>query len=142
MVALTNSNGIEVWDVTKNTRRSRRDADGVGTSVFSPNEENRSGVLQLSFDPSGDFLASADKSEIIVRSAKKHAEASRITLAEGYTTKELMVSPGGRYAAASSSTGEVRPWDTSSINHAGTPLRFKGEKSMIFSPSIIQNWSS
>jgi WD40 repeat protein len=79
-------------------------------------------------------LASVDKSEIIVWSAKKRTEVSRITLPEGYTTKELTVSPGGRYAAASSSNGEVRLWDTSSIDHAGTPLQFKGEKSMIFSP--------
>jgi WD40 repeat protein len=36
MVALTNSNGIEVWDVKRNTLRSRLDTDGVGTSVFNP----------------------------------------------------------------------------------------------------------
>lgn len=36
MVALTNFNGIEVRDVKNNILRSRRDADGVGTSVFSP----------------------------------------------------------------------------------------------------------
>ncbi|MGH3866182.1 MAG: trypsin-like peptidase domain-containing protein [Pseudonocardiaceae bacterium] len=95
---------------------------------------NRGGALRLSFDPSGDFLVYADKSEIIVWSTKSRGETSTIPLPEGYTTSELAVSLGGRYVAASSSNGEVRLWDTSSSDHTGTILRFEDGKSMAFSP--------
>ena len=35
MIALTNSNGIELWDIERNSRH-RHDADGVGSSTFRP----------------------------------------------------------------------------------------------------------
>ncbi|MBV9011752.1 MAG: hypothetical protein JO272_06815 [Pseudonocardiales bacterium] len=58
----------------------------------------------------------------------------RIPLPEGYTTRELAVSPDGRYVVASSSSGDVRLWKTSSNDHTGTLLPFDDEKSMSFSP--------
>ncbi|MGH3832993.1 MAG: WD40 repeat domain-containing protein [Pseudonocardiaceae bacterium] len=98
-------------------------------------EGNRGDVLQLSFDQSGDFLACADKSEIIVWSTKKRAEVSRIPLPEGYTARELVVSPGGRYIAASSSDGKILLWDTNFSERIGpTLLRSEDEQLMIFSP--------
>ncbi len=99
-----------------------------------PIEGNRSDVLQLAFDPSSDFLAGADKYEIIVWSAKSRTEVSRIPLPEGYATTGLAVSPGGRYVAANNSSGEIRLWDASSTDRAGTALPFEDGKSMSFSP--------
>lgn len=56
MVSLTNFNGIELWDVKRGVRlHSRRDADGVDSSAFSPDgrilvytqnaEQGKQGVL-------------------------------------------------------------------------------------------------
>ncbi|MGH3865783.1 MAG: trypsin-like peptidase domain-containing protein [Pseudonocardiaceae bacterium] len=98
-------------------------------------EGGRGDVLQLSFDRGGDFLACADKSEIIVWSTKRRAEVSRIPLPEGYTTRELVVSPGGRYIAASGSDGKILLWDTNSSDRIGLDLlRSEDEQSMAFSP--------
>ncbi|MGH3807408.1 MAG: WD40 repeat domain-containing protein, partial [Pseudonocardiaceae bacterium] len=97
-------------------------------------ERNCDDVLRLSFDPSGDFLACVDKSEIIVWSTKSRDKTSRIPLPEGYAPSDLAVSPQGRYVAASSFNGEVRLWDTGSSDHTGTIIRIEDEKSIAFSP--------
>ncbi|MGH3717840.1 MAG: trypsin-like peptidase domain-containing protein [Pseudonocardiaceae bacterium] len=97
-------------------------------------EGNPSDVLRLSLDPSGDFLAYAQKSEIIVWSVKDDVEISRIPLPEGHAARELAVSRGGRYVAASDPSGEARLWDTSSRDHTGTALPSDDEQSMSFSP--------
>lgn len=99
-----------------------------------PVEGNPSDVLRLLFDPSGDFLVYVKKSEIIVWSVRNNLEISRIPLPEGHSTRELAVSRGGRYVAASDPSGEARLWDTSSPDHAGTALLFDDEQSMSFSP--------
>jgi len=98
-----------------------------------PLEGHRGDVLRLSFDPSSDFLASADGSEVILWSAKNRAEVSREPLREGYATTSLAVSPGGRYIATSSSGGETLLWDTTSNDPART-LTLEGTTSLTFSP--------
>ncbi len=99
-----------------------------------PLEGNHSDVLQLSFDPRSEFLACADKSEIIVWSTKTRAEVSRIQLPLGYTTNKLAVSPEGRYVAATTQAGETRLWDTTSPDHTSVPLPFGNAQSISFSP--------
>jgi WD40 repeat protein len=102
-----------------------------------PLEGSNSDVLQLSFDSYGEFLACADKSDIIVWSTKGHTKKTSIQLSPGYTInglKGLTVSPGGRYVAATSSSGETRLWDTHSGDHTGTIIPFYDAKSISFSP--------
>ena len=103
----------------------------------TPLEGNNSDVLQLSFDPHGDFLACADKSEIIIWPTRDHAKKTSIPFSPGYTInglKGLVVSPGGRYVAATSSSGGTRLWDTHSNDHTGTTILFDDAKSISFSP--------
>ncbi len=97
-------------------------------------EGHRSEVLQLSFDPSSDFLASADASIVIVWTTQNQAEVSRIPLPKGYATTNLAVSPEGRYVAASSPDGKTLLWDTTSNELTGTPLPLDGTTSFTFSP--------
>ncbi len=102
-----------------------------------PLQGNNGDVLQLSFDSHGDFLASADRSEIIVWSTKDHIKKTSIPLSPGYTInglRGLAVSPGGRYVAATSSSGQTRLWDIHSNDHTGTTIPFDDAKSINFSP--------
>jgi WD40 repeat protein len=99
-----------------------------------PLEGHRGDVLRLSFDPSSNFLASADGSEVIIWSAKDRTEVSRIPLPKGYATTSLAVSPEGRYIATSSSGGKTLLWDTTSNDLASTPLLVEGTTSLTFSP--------
>jgi WD40 repeat protein len=50
------------------------------------------------------------------------------------TISPLAVSPGGRYVAATSSSGETRLWDTHSDDHTGTTIPFDDAKSISFAP--------
>ena len=95
---------------------------------------HRGDVLQLSFDPSSDFLASADASEVITWSARDRAMVSRISLPRDYATTSLAVSPGGRYVATSNSGGKALLWDTTSHDLTSTPLPVDGTTSLTFSP--------
>ncbi|MGB6165004.1 MAG: WD40 repeat domain-containing protein [Pseudonocardiaceae bacterium] len=102
-----------------------------------PLEGNHSDVRQLSFDSHSEFLACADKSEIIVWSTKTHTKKPSIPLPSDYTTTELKglaISPGGRYVAATSSSGETRLWDTHSNDRTGTTIPFGDAKTINFSP--------
>ena len=94
---------------------------------------HRDNVRILSFDPSGDFLASTDGSEVIIWSAKDRAELRRIPLPEGYVATSLAVSPEGRYIATSSPDGKILLWDTTS-NDRAKPLLVEGTASLTFSP--------
>jgi len=100
-----------------------------------PLEGHRGDVLRLSFDPSSDFLASADGSEVIIWSAQHRKEILRIPLPGDYTTTSLAVSPRGRYVATSRLGGETFLWDTTSKNLARTPLPVEGTTSLTFSPN-------
>ena len=99
-----------------------------------PLEGHRGDVLRLSFDPSSDFLASADGSEVIIWSVKDRTEVSRILLPKGYATTSLAVSPKGRYIATSSSGGKTLLWDTISNDLVSTSLPVDGTTSLTFSP--------
>ena len=117
------ANQIRLWDLSSSP------------APEVPLEGHRGDVLRLSFDPSSDFLASADGSEVIIWSAQHRKEILRIPLPEDYTTTSLAVSPRGRYVATSRLGGETFLWDTTSNNLAGTPLRVEGTTSLTFSPN-------
>lgn len=100
-------------------------------------EGNCGDVLGLSFDPDGNFLACADKSEIIVwftDGSHQGAKAQDIQLPKDYTTTQLAASPGGRYIAAINSRGEARLWNTRSSDNISTAIPFADAKSVSFSP--------
>lgn len=100
-----------------------------------PLQGNRGDALGLSFDPDGDFLACATKSEIIVWLTKNRTREQEIPLPPGYTTTRLAVSPKGRYIAAIDSLGKTRLWDTNSSDHTGIPIPFADAKSVSFNPN-------
>lgn len=87
------SNGLRYVFADEQAQKIRLLDVSSSPALEVPIEGNRGDVLQLSLDPSGDFLACADKFEIIVWSAKNRTEVSRIPLPEGYTARELAVSP-------------------------------------------------
>lgn len=121
MVALTKFNGIELWDVKRNTLLSRHDADGVVTSTFSPD---------------GHILAYTQSTEqekrvLLWSYTEDRVQEVPLDLAPGESPEDLTFSSDGKLLGACVGTANSvvvpRSWRSSSLdtNHSRHSMRFR-----------------
>jgi WD40 repeat protein len=78
-------------------------------------------VLAMDFDTTGAFLASADRSELIVWSVASGTIAWSQPIPEGYVVADVVVSPRAHYVASRDANGRVMMWETSSTSELKLP---------------------